>query len=64
MSKCGKCHCDCHCDNEFHNHHWDGEPCTCDKCECKATAEDKTYETSHVISGVVVDDTGECESCQ
>ena len=61
MSKCGKCHCDCHCGEDLHAHHYDGNICTCNKCECKSKAEDKSYENE---GGYVVDDTGECESCQ
>ena len=64
MNKCKNCHCDCHCDGELHNHHYDGDPCTCDNCECKNQkdkAEDKSFENE---GGLVIDDTGECESCQ
>tara|TARA_B100001123_G_scaffold379544_1_gene448559 strand:- start:176 stop:331 length:156 start_codon:yes stop_codon:yes gene_type:complete len=41
-----------------------GGACVCDNCECKNgknRAEDSTYENN---GGVVIDDTGECESCQ
>ena len=34
MATCKNCHCKCHCDGDLHNHHYDGEPCTCDKCTC------------------------------
>ena len=62
MSKCKKCHCDCHCDGDLHTHHYDGDVCTCDNCNCeRGTAQDKTYENE---GGLVVDDTNECESCQ
>ena len=37
MSKCSKCHCRCHCDGELHSHHYDGDLCTCDNCQCKRT---------------------------
>ena len=63
MTKCKNCHCNCHCDGDLHNHHYDGDLCTCDNCECKKKqerAEDLSFENN----GVVVDDTGECESCQ
>jgi len=32
----------------------------CGNCDCHAKAEDASYENN----AVVVDDTGECESCQ
>ena len=63
--KCTNCHCDCHCkDGSLHTHHYDGDLCTCDKCECKSDktkADDLSYENN---GGLVIDDTGECESCQ
>ena len=52
MGKCKKCHCDCHCKDDLHAHHYDGDLCTCDKCSCKEP------------EGLVIDDTNECESCQ
>jgi hypothetical protein len=61
MSKCNNCHHDCHCNGELHADVYG--VCTCDNCECKKEkerAEDQTYETG----GLVIDDTGECESCQ
>jgi hypothetical protein len=61
MSKCKKCHHNCHCDGDLHADEYG--TCTCDNCECKNKqdkAEDKTYESG----GLVIDDTGECESCQ
>ena len=33
----------------------------CTNCECNGRAEDQSFENE---GGVVVDDTGECESCQ
>ena len=50
---CKKCNKMCHCtqaggENERTN------------CECNGREEDSTYEGG----GVVIDDTGECESCQ
>ena len=42
----------CHCTN--------AESGECEKCECNGREEDSTYEGG----GVVIDDTGECESCQ
>ena len=77
MAKCKNCHCNCHCDGDLHNHHYDGDPCTCDNCACKNkkdNVEDKrTYTTDKEWAsdlsfenngGLVVGDTGECESCQ
>ena len=39
MSKCKNCRCDCHCEESLHSHHYDGDLCTCDNCECKRTYE-------------------------
>jgi hypothetical protein len=65
MAKCNKCNCDCHCkDGGLHTHHYDGDLCTCDTCECredKSKADDLSYENN---GGVIIDDTDECESCQ
>ena len=47
---CKKCNKMCHCTNV------EGE---CTNCDCGSREEDSTYE-----GGVVIDDTGECESCQ
>ena len=49
---CKKCNKICHCPNA------EGE---CTNCECNSRAEDKSFENE---GGVVIDDTGECESCQ
>ncbi len=57
MTKCEKCHHDCHCKEELHSDAYG--LCACKKCECKT--EDKNYENE---GGLVIDDTGECESCQ
>jgi len=48
---CKKCNKMCHCTSA------EGE---CTNCECGQREEDSTYEGG----GVVIDDTGECESCQ
>ena len=54
-------YCKCHCNDPLHTHHYDGDLCTCEQCNCnKSKAEDATYEGG----GVVIDDTNECESCQ
>ena len=65
---CKKCNHLCHCIEADH------EGCKCDSCECNTKAEDKrTYKTHKEWAndmsyenngGVVIDDTGECESCQ
>ena len=61
QNKCTNCHCKCHCDGGLHTHHYDGDVCTCEQCNCaKSKAQDQTYESG----GLVIDDTGECESCQ
>ena len=57
MSNCEKCQHDCHCKEELHSDAYG--LCACKKCECKT--EDKNYENE---GGLVIDDTGECESCQ
>ena len=49
---CKKCNKMCHCPNA------EGE---CTNCECNSRAEDKSFENE---GGLVIDDTGECESCQ
>ena len=45
MTKCKNCHCDCHCTEELHGHHYDGDLCTCDNCKCnnKRTYKKKTW---------------------
>jgi len=50
---CKKCNHLCHCIEADH------EGCKCKGCDCNGREEDSTYE-----GGLVVDDTGECESCQ
>jgi len=46
--KCKSCHCNCHCDGNLHNHHYDGDPCTCEDCHCSKSdilvAGNLTYE--------------------
>ena len=71
MSKFKNCNCDCHCGERLHSHHYDGDLCTCDNCKCKQDkrtykthkewANDMSYENN---GGLVIDDTGECDSCQ
>jgi len=50
---CKKCNKMCHCTNA------ESEECT--NCDCNGRAEDQSFEND---GGLVVDDTGECESCQ
>ncbi len=60
MNKCKKCHHDCHCKSELHADVYG--TCPCEHCNCeKGQAEDLSYENN---GGLVIDDTGECESCQ
>ena len=49
---CKKCNKMCHCLNTEDE---------CTNCECNGRAEDKSFENE---GGLVIDDTGECESCQ
>ena len=52
---CKKCNHLCHCIEADH------EGCKCDACECNSRAEDRSFENE---GGLVIDETGECESCQ
>ena len=56
MSKCTKCHHDCHCNGELHGDVYG--TCACGKCNCKPKA--FTTEDDFCVG----DDSGECESCQ
>ena len=49
---CKKCNKMCHCANAEKNE--------CPNCECNSRAEDVLENEG----GLVIDDTGECESCQ
>ena len=49
---CKKCNKMCHCLNTEDE---------CTNCECNGRAEDKSFENE---GGLVIDDTGECDSCQ
>ena len=42
MSKSSNCHHGCHCDGDLHADEYG--VCTCENCECKSKAEDKSYE--------------------
>ena len=48
---CKKCNKICHCTKSENE---------CENCDCNGREEDSTFEND----GVVIDDTGECESCQ
>ena len=54
MKKCKNCNCDCHCDGDIHGDVYG--LCTCENCKCR--------EVKNEPEGLVVDETGECESCQ
>ena len=54
MKKCENCNCNCHCTTEKHGDVY-GE-CTCQNCKCREVKDDP--------EGLVIDETGECESCQ
>ena len=65
MAKCTKCFHDCHCSGDLHADEYGS--CACKSCDCinkQERAHDSTYETSYKSDVCVVDDTGECESCQ
>ena len=59
MNKCKSCNHDCHCGGKEHIDEY-RDICQCGNCDCHSKAEDLSYENN----GVVVDDTGECDSCQ
>ena len=59
MNKCKQCNHDCHCGGKEHIDEY-LDVCQCGNCDCHAKAEDASYENN----GLVIDDTGECESCQ
>ena len=52
---CKKCNHLCHCMEADH------EKCKCDGCDCNGREKDRSFENE---GGLVIDDTGECESCQ
>ena len=64
MELCKKCNCDCHCNVSEHSEA--KGICSCESCDCsKSKAQNLSYE--HIggeNGGLVIDDTGECESCQ
>ena len=54
MKKCKNCNCDCHCDGELHSDVYG--VCVCENCKCREVKDES--------EGLVIDETGECESCQ
>lgn len=42
VDKCTNCHHDCHCKEELHADEYG--LCTCEYCNCKTKADDKTWE--------------------
>jgi hypothetical protein len=42
VDKCTNCHHDCHCKDGLHADEYG--LCTCEFCNCKSKADDKTYE--------------------
>ena len=52
---CKKCNHLCHCIEADHS------DCKCENCECNSRAEDLSFENN---GGLVIDSTGDCESCQ
>ena len=62
MSKktCTKCHCNCHCGEPLHSHHYDKDLCTCDNCECsEKKAEDLTYENNVRVANNMIFNLGD-----
>ena len=60
MTKCKNCNHGCHCNGDLHADEYG--TCACKNCNCEQRdAEDRSYENN---GGLVIDDTGECESCQ
>ena len=60
MSECKNCFHPCHCAEDKSLHAEIYGVCSCEKCNCKVSAEDESFENN----GLVIDDTGECQSCQ
>ena len=42
VDKCTNCHHDCHCEEELHADEYG--VCTCEYCNCKTKADNKTWE--------------------
>ena len=52
--KCKNCNCGCHCDGKLHADIYG--VCTCENCKCREVKDEP--------KGLIIDETGECESCQ
>ena len=52
---CKKCNHLCHCVEADHS------DCKCENCECNGREEDRSFENE---GGLVIDSTGDYESCQ
>ena len=59
INRCVNCNCECHCSLMEHSDMLGVCPCTACSCS-QGKEEDQTYESG----GIVVDDTGDCDSCQ
>ena len=57
MSKCKNCNCICHCSLKEHSDAYG--VCPCQACACSNESDGSAVE-----GGVVIDNTGDCESCQ
>ena len=53
--RCQSCNCQCHCSVENHSDMLGICPCQMCKCDSKGVTVDE---------GVIVDETGDCETCQ
>ena len=52
--RCKNCNCKCHCDGDLLADVYG--VCTCENCKCREVKDES--------EGLVIDETGECESCQ
>ena len=66
MNKCKNCNCDCHCSLQEHSDMLGICPCQVCKCDSKEEATQILNDKYGVPTDkeYVVDDTGECETCQ
>jgi len=79
MSKCKNCNCICHCSLKEHSDSYGVCPCQACSCNSDTIHElakanpDKTYkeleqekaeQSTYENSGLVIDSTDDCESCQ